>query len=67
VIQTLQKASKEESEAATHRRWTLPGIIIGLTLLNYVINNLDTARQNAQMMSKIDQLLAAGVPEAANR
>lgn len=67
VIQTLQKASTEESAATHSRRWMVPGVIIGLTLLNYVINNIDSARQNAQLMSKIDQLLAAGVPEVSHR
>lgn len=67
VIQTVRQARKEESGAARQRRWMIPGIIIGLTLLNYVINNIDNARQNAQLMNKLDRLLAAGLPEATQR
>jgi hypothetical protein len=64
VIQTVRQTRKE---TATQRQWMMPGIIIGLTLLNYIINNIDSARRDTQMMDKLDQLIAAGAPQANSR
>ena len=59
VIQTVHKARGESvSERA---KWMIPAIIIGLTVLNYTINNVDSARRNKLLMEKLDRLAAPSV------
>ncbi len=40
-------------------RWVLPTLALGLTLLNYGINNLQAARHNAALMKKLDRLMGS--------
>jgi tetratricopeptide (TPR) repeat protein len=63
AIQTLRQAHRE-STSPTRWRWMIPGLVIGLTLLNSVINNIDNARRNTLVMEKLDRLLESesGVP-----
>jgi hypothetical protein len=63
AIQTLRQAHRE-STSPTRWRWMIPGLVIGLTLLNSVINNVDNARRNALVMEKLDRLLESesGLP-----
>lgn len=67
IIQAVHQASKEGAGAPLQRRWMLPGILIGLTLLNYVLNNIDGARRDAQLMAELDRLLVAGGSATGDR
>lgn len=55
VIQSVDKV-RESAPSEWRRRWAMPSLIIGLTLLNYIINNVDSARQNRMLMEKLDSL-----------
>ena len=63
AIQTLRQAHRE-SDTPTRWRWLIPGLVIGLTLMNSVINNIDNARRNTLVMEKLDRLLESdsGLP-----
>ena len=61
VIQTVSRLKTERSPEAARSRWLVPMVIIGLTVLNYVINNVDNARRNRTLMEKLDQLTASRV------
>lgn len=56
AIQTLRQA-RRDSAGPTRWRWMIPGLVIALTLLNSVINNIDNAQRNALVMEKLDRLL----------
>jgi hypothetical protein len=45
-------------QSKTDKRWrrVLLGIVIGLTLVNYAMNNVDNARKNNQVMEKLEKL-----------
>ena len=66
VIQTVTKA-REAAKEGLRGRWAVPSVIIGLTLLNYVINNVDSARQNRQLLEKLDRLTKGGVQAEASQ
>jgi len=59
VIQTVHRARGES--ASDRSKWMIPTIVIGLTVLNYTINNVDSARRNRMLMEKLDRLAAASV------
>ncbi len=61
VSQTLSKARGESPSHRPRVRWVIPSLIVGLTLLNYLINNVDSARRNRIVMDKLDRLAAVGV------
>jgi outer membrane protein assembly factor BamD (BamD/ComL family) len=61
VIQTVHKARGES--ASERSKWMVPTIVIGLTILNYTINNVDSARRNKLLMEKLDRLAAAVQPQ----
>jgi hypothetical protein len=65
VIQTVSKL-RESAKTGLHRRWALPTLIVGLTVLNYVVNNVDSARQNQLLMEKLDRLGGGTVQAEAN-
>jgi hypothetical protein len=53
AIQTMRQARRESARW----RWMVPALVVGLTLLNSIINNVDNARRNALVMEKLDRLL----------
>lgn len=57
AIQTLRQAKGESAATRARRRWMVPVLVIGLTLLNSLMNNVDNARRNALVMEKLDRLL----------
>lgn len=59
IIQTVRQARSEAANRATSWRWMVPSIVIGLTVLNFVINHVDNTRRNALVMDKLDRLLEA--------
>ena len=63
VIQTVSKV-RESAKSATRTGWVMPTVIIGLTLLNYIMNNIDSARQNRILMEKLDRLAGVAQTEA---
>jgi len=56
----IQAVSKAREDRGGSRRWVMPGVIIGLTIVNYTINNVDSARRNRDLMERIDRILAVG-------
>jgi tetratricopeptide (TPR) repeat protein len=61
MIQTMSKARGASFADRPRVRWVMPSLIVGLTLLNYLINNVDSARRNRILMDKLDRLAAVGV------
>ncbi len=57
AIQTLRQAKHESAASRARLRWMIPALVIGLTLLNNLMNNVDNARRNALVMEKLDRLL----------
>lgn len=67
AIQTVRQARNDSAPD----RWSriIPIAIVGLTLVNYLINNVDNARQNERVMEKLENLdkllnASAYAPEA---
>jgi hypothetical protein len=56
VISSVRQARGESG--AFPARWSVPAIVIGLTVLNFVINKVDNGRRDALVMDKLDRLLA---------
>ena len=65
LIQTVSKL-RESVKSGVRIRWAMPTLIVGLTALNYVINNVDSARQNQSLMEKLDRLTGGAVQTEAN-
>jgi tetratricopeptide (TPR) repeat protein len=66
VIQSVTKA-RESAESTARSRWTMPSVIIGLTLLNFVINNVDSAQQTRALMEKLDELASSAAQLGASQ
>jgi len=65
VIQAVSRV-RESAQSGVRTRWTVPALVIGLTALNYVINNVDSARQNRLLMEKLDHLAGGAVQAQAD-
>jgi tetratricopeptide (TPR) repeat protein len=65
VIQTVAKL-RESAKSGTRTRWAVPAIVVGLTALNYVMNNVDSGRQNRLLMEKLDHLAGGAVQAQAS-
>jgi len=61
VIQALRQSHGASETKRPRQRWLVPALIVGLTLLNYIINDVRSAQQNRLVMEKLDRLLAVGV------
>lgn len=60
VIQTVSKARQQSSNTPPRSGWMMPVVIIGLTFLNFVVNNVDSSKRNRMLMEKLDRLAAVG-------
>jgi hypothetical protein len=65
AIQTVSKL-RESAKSGVRTRWAMPTLIVGLTALNYVMNNVDRARQNQLLTEKLDRLAGGTVQAEAN-
>jgi hypothetical protein len=59
LIQTLRQGRRDAASGSVRWPWLVPAVVVGLTLVNSAINNVDNARRNALVMEKLDQLLEA--------
>lgn len=57
AIQTVRQARRESAASIARWRWAVPALVIGLTVLNSLMNNVDNARRNTLVMEKLDRLL----------
>lgn len=67
IIQTVSKTRQESGSGRPRSRWVMATLVIALTLLNYVINNVDSARRNRVLMEKLDRLAAVSVPSRGSQ
>ncbi|HUI28384.1 MAG TPA: tetratricopeptide repeat protein [Candidatus Kryptonia bacterium] len=59
LLQIVVRPKSDFSPARRRLRWVQPSLVVGLTFLNYVMNNLDLARRNADLMEKLDEVSSA--------
>jgi hypothetical protein len=59
AISTLRQARRDWAGGTVRWPWLVPAVIIGLTLFNSILNNVDNARRNTLAMEKLDRLLEA--------
>lgn len=59
VISTMRQARRDAAVGTVRWPWLIPAIIVGLTLFNSVLNNVDNARRSTLVMDKLDRLLEA--------
>lgn len=59
LVQAASKARRRSANSGTRFAWVIPSVVIGLTLLNYVVNNIDSARRNRMLMEELNQLSEA--------
>jgi hypothetical protein len=52
-------ARRDSAGGAVRWPWLVPAVIVGLTLFNSTLNNVDNARRNTLVMEKLDRLLEA--------
>jgi hypothetical protein len=57
VIQVVTRA-RGDAGAPMRLRWVMPTVVVGLTVLNYTLNNIEGARRNRMLMEKLDRLVA---------
>jgi len=57
VIQVVARA-RGDAGAQVRLRWVMPAVVVGLTVLNYTLNNIEGARRNRMLMEKLDRLVA---------
>ena len=65
LIQTVSKA-RQSDRTDTWSRWMMPSVIVGLTLLNFLFNNIDSARRNRLLVQKLDRLAGTSIGSEAS-
>ena len=66
VIQTVRQARRDAAGGSVRWPWVIPLVVIGLTLCNSVLNNVDNARRNKLVMDKLDRLLESQAHKAGS-
>lgn len=61
-------AALEGSNAARRRtRWIVPAVVIGLTFLNYVVNNVQSTRRDSFLMEEFNRLAGIALSSGESR
>jgi tetratricopeptide (TPR) repeat protein len=67
VLQTVRQGRRDAAGGTVRWPWLVPVLVITLTLLNNLMNNVDNARRNTLVMEKLDRLLESNAQTPGNK